>query len=568
MKIRSKVLIVVLPLLVFPMVLVGFSSFISAKNGITKVAKEFLSYKTLEMYKYCRRQEDILTGTGLTNLGDYRKIAKSSAQEYADAIRLSETGYFIVFDSAGNLIFPRDVIQDASIRQEVSIRQDASIQDISGLEFFKEITGNEKGLITFTLNRINRVGYYIYFKPWDWYILLSEKDTVFFKDAHNIRKQVAYTLGLTLIVAAGLILLFIKKLTDPIGNVVQTMKSIITSSDLSKRVRIEYDDEIGYLATWFNRMVGDLELAYNQVKKYAYRSVLAKNSEERIRHIFQKYVPGEIIDEVLKTKGESLLVGKKQFATILFSDIRSFTSISESLSAEELVKSLNTYFNIMVSIIIAHKGTIDKFIGDAIMAIYGAPVEYKDDPLQAVYTAVEMIGALEDFNKKQVRMGRPTFRIGVGVNTGEVVVGNIGSNQKLDYTCIGDAVNLASRLEGLTKMYGVPIIISENTYTYVKDSIPIREIDAVRVKGKIRPVKIFQPYKVLSENQKKAYDQFNDGIQHYRDRKFEEALNLFSSCDKLLQGDSPSSLYMDRCKELMVNPPAEDWDGVFTAKTK
>jgi len=551
MKIRTKVLIVVLPLLIFPMVLVGFSSFISAKNGITKVAKEFLSYKTLEMYKYCRRQEDILIDTGLIDLGDYRKLAKKSAQEYADAIRLSETGYFIVFDSTGNVIFPREVVQD-----------------VSELDFFKEVKGTEKGLITFTLDRVSRVGYYIYFVPWDWYILLSEKDTVFFKDANNIRKQVAYTLGLTLIAAAGLILLFIKKLTDPIGNVVQTMKNIITSNDLSRRVRVEYDDEIGYLATWFNRMVQDLELAYNQVKKYAYRSVLAKNSEERIRHIFQKYVPGEIIDEVMKTKGEKLLVGKKQLATILFSDIRSFTSISERLSAEELVKSLNTYFNIMVGIIIEHKGTIDKFIGDAIMAIYGAPVKYDDDPLQAVYTALEMIGALGDFNKKQVRMGRPTFRIGVGLNTGEVIVGNIGSNQKLDYTCIGDAVNLASRLEGLTKMYGVPIIISEYTNTFTRDSIPSREIDAVRVKGKIQPVKIYQPYKISSENQKKGYAQFNEGIQYYREKKFEEALDLFSSCKKLLQGDTPSSIYIDRCKELITHPPAEDWDGVYTAKTK
>jgi adenylate cyclase len=551
MKIRSKVLIVVLPLLIFPMVLVGFSSFISAKNGITKVAREFLSYKTLEMYKYCRRQEDILIDTGLSNLGDYRNLAKKSAQEYADAIRLSKTGYFLVFDSSGNVIFPRDVVQN-----------------VSGFDFYNAIAGNEKGLITFTLNGVNRVGYYIYFEPWDWYLLLSEMDTVFFKDAHDIRKQVAYTIGLTLIVAAGLILLFIKRLTDPIGNVVQTMKKIITSNDLSRRVRVEYDDEIGYLATWFNRMVGDLELAYNQVKKYAYRSILAKNSEERVRHIFQKYVPGEIIDEVLKTKGEKLLVGKKQFATILFSDIRSFTSISERLSAEELVKSLNTYFNIMVSIIIDHKGTIDKFIGDAIMAIYGAPVQYEDDPLEAVHTALEMIAALDEFNKKQVRMGRPIFRIGVGVNTGEVVVGNIGSNQKLDYTCIGDAVNLASRLEGLTKMYGVPVIISENTYAYVKDSVQTREIDAVRVKGKVQPVQIYQPYAIQNEEEKKAYEMFNNGIRYYRERKFEEALNMFSSCETLLQGDTPSSLYVDRCKALLTNPPTEDWDGVFTAKTK
>ena len=552
MKIRAKLLLVILPLLIFPFIFIGFTSYVSARSGITKVAKKFLSYKVTEMYKFCNRQVEILRDTGLANDKSYVNLAKKSAIDYAQTIGLSKTGYFMGFDSDGNVIFPK--LKD---------------KNISSFRFFKEMEKNKSGLISFSYGNKNRTGYYVYFEPWDWYILLSEENTVFYKDANNIKKQVAYTLGLTLIFAIVLILLFVKKVTDPIDHVVETMKKIITSNDLSKRVKVEYDDEIGYLATWFNRMVEDLETAYNQIKEYAYKSVLAKNSEERIRHIFQKYVPAEIIDEVLKTRAEQLLIGKKQVTTILFSDIRSFTTISEKLSAEELVKSLNTYFNIMVNIIIEHNGTIDKFIGDAIMAIFGAPVKHNDDPLEAVLTGLSMIKNLQNFNKKQIALNRPPFRIGVGINTGEVVVGNIGSTQKLDYTCIGDAVNLASRLEGLTKMYGIPIIISQFTYQETREQIDARELDSVRVKGKLKPVKIYQPFeKDLHKDKKEGYQLFNEAITLYRNREFHKALNLFKKTYSLLKNDIPSSLYIDRCNELIKNPPGDNWDGVYIAKTK
>lgn len=551
MRIRSKVLLVVLPLLIFPAFLIGYTGLISAKNGITKVTKEFFSYKAAEMYKFCSRQEDILVETGLANVGDYRQIAQGSAQEYADIIRLSETGYFMAFSSDGTVIFPTDVTGD-----------------IGEQDFFKQITQSESGLLVFEFNGDNRIGYFLYFEPWDWFVLLSERSDIFYENVNNIRKQMIYTIGATVIFAVGIILFFIKKLTDPIGNVVDTMKDITSKNDLSKRVRVEYDDEIGDLSNQFNRMVGDLESAYNQVKQYAYKSVLAKNSEERIRHIFQKYVPGEVIDEVLKAKGEKLLIGKKQNATILFSDIRSFTSFAENLSAEELVTILNTYFNVMVGIIMEHKGIIDKFMGDAIMALFGAPVQYGDDPSQAVKTSLEMIHELEGFNKNQVRLGIRPFKIGIGLNTGNVVVGNIGSNQKLEYTCIGDTVNLASRLEGLTKMYGIPIIISEFTLKQAGTNVHARELDAVRVKGKVQPVRIYEPYDDIAGGASDGYETFNEAISLYRSRNIEGALKLFNESKNILENDYPSTLYIDRCKELKQHPPAEDWDGVFTAKEK
>lgn len=551
MRIRSKVLLVVLPLLIFPAFLIGYTGLISAKNGITKVTKEFLSYKAAEMYKFCSRQEDILVETGLADVGDYRQIAQRSAQEYADIIRLSETGYFMAFSSDGTVIFPTDLTGD-----------------IGEQDFFKQITQSESGLLVFEFNGDNRIGYFLYFEPWDWYILLSERSDVFYENANNIRKQMIYTIGATVIFAVGIIFFFVKKLTDPVRNVVVTMKDIITSNDLSKRVRVEYDDEIGHLSTWFNRMVGDLEFAYNQVKQYAYKSVLAKNSEERIRHIFQKYVPGEVIDEVLKAKGEKLFEGKNQDATILFSDIRSFTTIAEGLPPEELVTVLNTYFNIMVGVIMEHKGIIDKFMGDAIMALFGAPVQYGDDPSQAVKTSLEMIHELKGFNKNLRRHGRRPWEIGIGLNTGNVIVGNIGSEQKMEYTCIGDTVNLANRLEGLTKFYGVPIIISEHTRNQAGADINTRELGIERVKGKEQGIKVFELYDEAADGVTEGYEIFREALRVYQSRDFERALKLFTDSRDALENDKPSGVYIDRCKNYIQFPPPENWDGIFTHKEK
>ena len=551
MRIRSKVLLVVLPLLIFPAFLIGYTGLISANNGITKVTKEFLSYKAAEMYKFCSRQEDILVETGLAEIGDYRQIAKSSAQEYADVIRLSETGYFMAFDSEGTVIFPTDVTES-----------------ISESSFFAQISQSESGLLTFELNGDDRIGFFLYFDPWDWYILLSERSDVFYENANNIRKQMIYTIGATVIFAVGIILFFIKKLTDPIRNVVGTMKDITSNNDLSKRVRVEYDDEIGDLSGQFNHMIVNLELSDKLTKEYAWNQHLAQKREERIRHIFQKYVPGEVIDEVLKAKKDKLLIGKKQDATILFSDIRSFTTMAEGLPPEELVTVLNHYFNIMVSVIMDHNGIIDKFMGDAIMALFGAPVKYGDDPDQAVKTSLEMIHKLKVFNKELKLRGRRPWDIGIGLNTGNVVVGNIGSDQKMEYTCIGDTVNLASRLEGLTKQYGVPIIISEHTLNQTRTQIKTRELDKVRVKGKEQGVTVYELYDDTANGVTEGYEIFREALRVYKSRDFERALNLFTDSKNALGDDEPSALYINRCRHFKQFPPPEDWDGVFTAQQK
>jgi class 3 adenylate cyclase len=338
------------------------------------------------------------------------------------------------------------------------------------------------------------------------------------------------------------------------------MEKIISTNDLSNRVTVEYHDETGKLAHTFNIMVGALEKATNQIKQYAFKAVLAQKNEHKIRNIFQKYVPNEVIETFFKNP-ESMLVGEDRVVSILFSDIRSFTSISEQMQPDDLVSSLNRYFTKMVDIIMARNGTVDKYIGDAIMAFFGAPVKHEDDALQSVMAGIEMIDGLEEFNRQQREYGKPEFKTGIGINYGVVTVGNIGTDKKMDYTIIGDMVNLASRMEGLTKKYHQQLLISESLYLKIKDKLPCRLIDSVAVKGKTKGVKIFTAKKSLTEEENRAWVFHNQAMNHYYKREFREAIGLYQQVIEILPDDHAAEVMADRCRAYLKSAPPKDWDG-------
>lgn len=345
------------------------------------------------------------------------------------------------------------------------------------------------------------------------------------------------------------------------------MNDIIKLNDLSKRVPIQFNDEIGELAFTFNNMLEELDLAYTQIKEYAYQSVLAQKKEERIKVMFQKYVPQDVVDEIIHNPAR-VLEGKDKNVTILFSDIRSFTTISESMKPDVVVDSLNRYFTIMVDIIYKRRGVIDKYIGDAIMAVFGAPKEYGDDIQQGVLAGLEMLENLDMFNKSQRDKRLKEFHIGIGINYGPVTVGNIGTAQKMDYTVIGDAVNLASRLEGLTKEYKVPIVVSENTKEAVKNYFYFREIDRVIVKGKNKPVKIFQPARNLNKKEKEAWKIYNKAVSLFVERQWDESERAFIKVLDVYKDDFITKKYLDEIKYFKVHPPKDDWDGTTTMTHK
>jgi len=411
-----------------------------------------------------------------------------------------------------------------------------------------------------------------YFAPFRWYILLTEEKSAFYSDLNKIRFNTLVILAAVSALAVIMLVFFARHLTNPLGRVVKAMNEISSGGDLSARVEVEYRDETGKLASTFNLMISELEKAYAQIKRYAFEAVLAGKKEQRIRQIFQKYVPKDLIDKFFASP-ESMLVGENRELAILFSDIRSFTTISEKMSPDDLVNSLNRYFSAQVDIIMNRNGIVDKYIGDAIMAFWGAPVKHEDDALQAVLSGFEMIDAVKVFNEKQIKLGKPEFHIGIGINYGTVTVGNIGSERKMDYTVIGDMVNLASRMEGLTKTYHSELLISETLYEAVKackstEPVYFRLLDTVAVKGKTLGVKIYAASKSILVGERKAWEIHNRGMDLYYRRDFIGAAKHFAEVLSITKDDFNAASLFKRCKVYAASPPPPDWNGVEVMETK
>ncbi|MES2298427.1 MAG: GAF domain-containing protein [Pseudomonadota bacterium] len=295
------------------------------------------------------------------------------------------------------------------------------------------------------------------------------------------------------------------------------------------------------------------------------------SSEKRLRSTMSRYMDPGIADQMV-ANGAEMLGGKNVVATVLFSDIRSFTTITEQLGAQGTVALLNEYFTMMVDCIQREEGMLDKFIGDAIMAAFGIPVAHDDDPDRAVRTAIAMIVELRIWNAARVADGKLPVDIGVGLNSDNVVSGNIGSKKRMDYTIIGDGVNLAARLESACKQYGAHILISEFTYRNLRGTYRTRELDFVVVKGKTKPVAI---YEVLDYHTEQSYPSlidamglFRNALAKYRHQEWEAARKLFKEVLALNPDDKAASMYLERCDHLEKNPPPQDWDGTWVMESK
>jgi adenylate cyclase len=301
-----------------------------------------------------------------------------------------------------------------------------------------------------------------------------------------------------------------------------------------------------------------------------YHYIKEEREKKKIRGAFQYYLTASVINEMLKDPTKLKLGGDKKDLSVLFSDIRGFTTISEKLTPEELVRLLNEYLTVMTNIVFKYEGLLDKYMGDAIMAVFGAPLDQPDHARRACLTALEMMEELHKLQKKWEAEGRPILNIGIGINTGDMVVGNMGSEMRFDYTVMGDMVNLGSRLEGINKEYGSNIIISEFTYSVVQENVSCRELDFVRVKGKNKPVKIFE---LLAEKKdegkwKDLIVNFEEGLALYREAKWDEAISSFKQVLAIRADDFVSGMYIERCKSLKEQPPPQPWDGVFTMTKK
>jgi adenylate cyclase len=293
--------------------------------------------------------------------------------------------------------------------------------------------------------------------------------------------------------------------------------------------------------------------------------------EKRVKSTMSRYLSKEVVDQLLESN-EAALGGQVQKISVLFSDIRNFTNISEAIGARDTVSMLNDYFTVMIDVVFRHRGILDKYIGDAIMALFGAPFPGEQDANNAVRAANDMIVTLRTLNVSFIADGRKPIDIGVGINTGDAVVGSIGSPKRMEYTAIGDSVNLASRLEGACKAYGAKVIISEYTVRALTVPARLRELDLMRVKGKDQPVAIFEALghhtAETFPNMDRALDHFSRGLTAYRQQDWSGARAQFESALEAHPADAPSRLYRERCLQFAAHPPGDDWDGVWVMKEK
>lgn len=279
-----------------------------------------------------------------------------------------------------------------------------------------------------------------------------------------------------------------------------------------------------------------------------------------------------LADQMLTDGGGDIMGGKDTTATVLFSDVRGFTTITEQLGAQGTVALLNEYFELMVDCISEQGGMLDKFIGDAIMAAFGIPMPHDDDEDRAMRASINMISRLWEWNVERKARGEMPVEMGIGLNTDRVVAGNIGSSKRMDYTMIGDGVNLSARLESACKQYHARILLSEYTVAKLNGVYRLREIDRVVVKGKTEPVDVFECLDFHNEktfpNMMDVLGNFKEGVTQYRAQDWDRALRHFEECVKANPIDPLSNDYIDRVKIMKADPPPKEWDGVFVMKSK
>jgi adenylate cyclase len=295
------------------------------------------------------------------------------------------------------------------------------------------------------------------------------------------------------------------------------------------------------------------------------------STEKRVKATMSRYMDPSVAEKALQA-GAEILGGQSSVASVLFSDIRSFTTLTEELGPQATVSLLNEYFTIMVDCIQYEGGMLDKFIGDAIMAIFGTPMAHEDDEDRAVRAALHMLRELSSYNTRRINDGKRPINIGIGINTDTIVSGNIGSPRRMDYTVIGDGVNLASRLESACKQYHANLLISEFTFKKLRGTYRSREIDRVVVQGKTQPVGLFEIVDYHSDETfphcMEVLNIFRYGLKCYRERRWSDGIKAFRDALALNPEDYLSQKYIERCEHLKNNPPPDDWNGVWVMQTK
>jgi adenylate cyclase len=576
MSIRLKIVLIVLPLLVATLALTGVSSYFSASNGVSRVAREFLAFKASQVRKHAESQWTLLVENGLTGRPEMVTATREAVSAYAGSLATSTTELTAAFTVDGSVAMSTAALEPTAEEREAV----AALAAAKNADY-----------LTVMLGGVERVGKGFWFEPFGWYVLVTEERAAFYAGVNEIWVRTLIILGAATAVGVALVLVFAGWLTRPLTRVVGMMRKIITTNDLGERVEVEYKDEIGQLAQTFNKMVEGLEDAYGQIRRHARSAGMEQHKEERTRTTFQAYVGRNVVEQA-ERNSEVILEGDERMVVVLFSHIHGFAEISEAIGDPgNLVTQLNRYFKVMVEVVTGWDGIVDKYIDDAVMALFGHSEKREDDVPHALFTALDMIDAAARFNREQKKNGRPEFPTSIGISYGNVTVGNIGCEQKMGFTVIGDEVNLASRAQGMCKIYNQPVIFTEgvhrklkrierdqenaikngeqlDTKALVRDLMPCRLIDKVAVKGRSKGVNLYTIGRRLTGKQKQAWSMYNAAMEQYLGKGFNNAMGLFNQVQKLLPGDSACGMMLERCRKYQEQELPPDWDGVEVMKTK
>jgi adenylate cyclase len=323
---------------------------------------------------------------------------------------------------------------------------------------------------------------------------------------------------------------------------------------------------------WVNIVYPLLGIAATYTALTVYRYATEQRERQKIKGAFDHFVSPVVIEQMLKDPSKLELGGEEKILTVLFSDLQGFTAFSEKSTPQEMIQLLSEYYARMTEHIFERGGMLKEYVGDELMAIFGAPIEQADHATRACHTALEMLAHRKRLSDEWVALGRPPLIARTGVNSGKMLVGNLGSEYRLSYGVLGDQVNLGSRLEGLNKAYGTQILIGENTVELIGDAFRLREIDMVRVVGKTLPTRVYELLGTTAEGLPGALDKtcrlYGAGLEAYREQHWQAARDLFAEALASRPDDGPSLTLSERCEIYAADPPAPDWAGVFEATKK
>lgn len=548
MRIGSRISALFLPLLIVPIAFVGFASWFAARDGITAIARDLLTFKLEEFVQFASTQYSLLESNDLVDDPAFRAAAIDAIDDYAWRLVRRDTELIAAIDRDGVVVFATGEVGRADAARLLA-------------------TFSASGWNRFEISGVPRVGVVADFVPFGWLLLVSDEEAAFFAPVERIARQTVVAAAISILVMLAVVVIVSRLITHPLRATVVAMRGVIETGDFGARVSVPLNDETGELADSFNYMIASLDSAYRDIKQFALNAAYSERRESKIRTVFQRYVPQHVLGQFFEAP-ESMLIGEERALTVLYSDIRGFTTFSEGLASSEVVESLNRYFGLMVDVIDQNSGIVDKYIGDALMAFFGAPVANQQSPHDAVMAAFHMQSALEDFNEWQEARGRSPFEIGIAINYGPVTIGNIGSDRKMDYTVIGDMVNVVSRVEGLTKVYRQPLLITESVRRSIRGSFPVRMVDRVQVKGRERGLGIWTVRPGIGAAEERGWKAYHAALLAYYRREFHAAISHLTRAQRDLPDDYLCELFAERARRYLREPPPPSWRGLVRLEAK